>query len=169
MAEVLLAEGNAPASPSVGKVSLYAKTDGFLYSQDADGTESLLSKAPVSTETRSIVVMFDGGGSVLTPGVKQAYWSPAHAGLLTGWRLLADQSGDMVIDIWRSSYDNFPPSLSDTITPSAKPTLTATAKNTSAVLTGWSTGFVTGDIFSFVIESVADVTKVTLFLLYTVS
>lgn len=39
MPQIILAEGAAPATPSTGKVTLYAKTDGLLYSKDDAGTE----------------------------------------------------------------------------------------------------------------------------------
>lgn len=40
MAELILAEGAAPATPATGKVTVYAKTDGKLYSKDDAGTET---------------------------------------------------------------------------------------------------------------------------------
>jgi hypothetical protein len=40
MAQIIFAESAAPATPSTGKVTLYAKTDGLLYSKDDAGAES---------------------------------------------------------------------------------------------------------------------------------
>lgn len=42
MAQIIFAESAAPATPATGKVTLYAKTDGLLYSKDDAGTESSL-------------------------------------------------------------------------------------------------------------------------------
>jgi hypothetical protein len=42
MAQIILAESAAPATPSTGKVTLYAKTDGLLYSKDDAGAESVV-------------------------------------------------------------------------------------------------------------------------------
>jgi len=42
MAQIIFAESAAPATPATGKVALYAKTDGILYSKDDAGTESSL-------------------------------------------------------------------------------------------------------------------------------
>ena len=39
MAEVILAEGAAPATPTSGRITLYAKTDGILYFKDDGGNE----------------------------------------------------------------------------------------------------------------------------------
>src|SRR3990167_9845525 len=43
MAEAIFAEGAAPSTPAASKVTLYAKTDGLLYSKDDVGTETLAS------------------------------------------------------------------------------------------------------------------------------
>lgn len=40
MSQFLLTEGAAPATPSAGKITVYAKTDGLLYFKDDAGTES---------------------------------------------------------------------------------------------------------------------------------
>jgi hypothetical protein len=42
MAEILLAEGPAGATPSTGIVTLYAKADGLLYSKADTGVETPL-------------------------------------------------------------------------------------------------------------------------------
>jgi len=42
MPQIIFAESAAPATPATGKVALYAKTDGILYSKDDAGTESSL-------------------------------------------------------------------------------------------------------------------------------
>ena len=39
MAEIILAEGTAPATPAANKVTLYAKTDSLLYFKDDAGVE----------------------------------------------------------------------------------------------------------------------------------
>ena len=43
MGQHLMPEGAAPATPSTGYVSVYAKADGLLYSKDDAGVETLLS------------------------------------------------------------------------------------------------------------------------------
>jgi len=43
MSRILLSEGAAAATPGTGKVALYAKADGFLYSKDDTGAESQVS------------------------------------------------------------------------------------------------------------------------------
>lgn len=50
MAQILLPEGVAPATPSTGVVSIYSKSDGLMYSKDDAGNETPLGGAslPIS-------------------------------------------------------------------------------------------------------------------------
>jgi hypothetical protein len=52
-------EASAPSTPATGKVVIYAKTDGLLYSKDDAGTETLVSGGA-------------GGGSVATDAIWDA-------------------------------------------------------------------------------------------------
>jgi len=78
--------------------------------------------------------------------------------------LLADQSGNLVVDIWNDTYANFPPTVADTICAAAKPTLAAADKYQDSTLTGWTTAISAGDILRFNVDSVATITRVTLML-----
>lgn len=51
MAQLLIPEGTAPATPGAGVVSLYAKADKRLYTKDDDGVESALGKPWVERVT----------------------------------------------------------------------------------------------------------------------
>jgi hypothetical protein len=115
----------------------------------------------------NVVVTFDGGGSALTTGAQKVYLTVPYAGTITSATLLADQSGDIVIDIWNDTYANFPPTVADTITASAKPTLSSAQKSQDSTLTGWTTAITAGDILEFNIDSAATVTKVILELAIT--
>jgi len=75
---------------------------------------------------------------------------------------VADQSGSIVIDIWKDTYDNFPPTDADSITASAPPTLSSAQKSTDTTLTGWTTTFAAGDLLAFNVDSVTDIERATL-------
>jgi hypothetical protein len=109
-----------------------------------------------------LTAVFDGGGSVLSTGSKSLYLQSPYSGTITSARLFADQSGSIVIDVWKDTYANFPPTVADTITASAKPTLSAAQKSEDTTLTGWATTVTKGDIFEFNIDSVSTITKVVL-------
>jgi hypothetical protein len=84
------------------------------------------------------------------------------AGTWKKWRLLADVSGSIVIDVRRDTYANYPPTGADSIAASAKPTLSAAVTNEDATLTGWTTAFSAGDVVGFNVDSASTVTQVTL-------
>jgi hypothetical protein len=76
--------------------------------------------------------------------------------------LLADQAGDFVVDLWKNTYANYPPTVANTITASAKPTLSAVTKSKDATLTGWSTSISSGDTIRVKIDTSTTVTRVTM-------
>lgn len=81
---------------------------------------------------------------------------------ITQWALMADQSGSIVLDIWKAPLASFPPTAANVITASAKPTLSSANHNSSTTLTGWTTAIAAGDVLRFNVNSVATVTRVTL-------
>lgn len=109
----------------------------------------------------ALEVVIDGGGSEITTGVK-GYLEVPFDCEVTAWRIVADQSGSIVVDVWADTYANFPPLVGDTITGSEKPTLSAAQKNEDSNLTTWTTTFTDGDWLAFNVDSVATVTRVTL-------
>lgn len=125
-----------------------------------------VAKLATGAKTGTMLVTFDGGGSAITTGVKGDLHVPI-AVTITKATLLADQSGSIVIDIWKDSYANFPPTNADTITASAKPTLSGAAKSQDSTLTGWTTSVSAGDVLRFNVDSASTVTRVLLALEYT--
>lgn len=124
------------------------------------------SNSAFDQKAASIVVVLDGGGAAITTGVKCDVEVP-FAGTITGWTLTADQTGSIVIDVWKDTYANFPPVVGDTIAGTEKPTLSAVAKNQDLALTTWTTAVAVGDILRFNVDSAATVTRVTLALRIT--
>ena len=108
-------------------------------------------------------ITIDGGGTTITTGEKGFIQIPFNC-TIESWTLIADQSGSIVIDIWKDTYANAPPTAGDTITASAKPTLSSAQKNTNSTLTGWTTTITAGDVLGFNVDSATTVTRVTLIL-----
>ena len=107
-------------------------------------------------ETLNFVI--DGGGAVIETGIKGD--SPVEfAGTIVQATLLADQSGDIVVDILKATYAGAPPTVS--ITAAAKPELSAAEKSQDPTLSGWTTAIAAGDVLRFVVDSVATVQRVT--------
>jgi hypothetical protein len=124
---------------------------------DFDDVKSRLAAGLV----RDLTFIIDGGGSAITTGQKGHLEIPFKC-KIQGVTLLADQSGSIVIDIWKDTYSNFPPTVGDSICGSAKPTLSSAQKYQDSTLTGWTKTINAGDILAFNVDSVATITRVTL-------
>lgn len=105
--------------------------------------------------------VIDGGGSAITTGVKGDVRIP-FACDLAGVELQSDQSGSIVIDIWKSTYAALPATVTNTITASAKPTISSATKSQDLTLTGWTTAVAEGDWLRFNVDSATTVTRVTI-------
>ena len=114
---------------------------------------------PRLSDTFTVQFIIDGGGSAITTGVKGDLYFP-YACTITGVVLLADQSGSIVVDIWKDSYANYPPTVADTITASAKPTLSSATKSKDTTLTGWTTTVAADSTLRFNVDSITTCTRV---------
>ena len=118
------------------------------------------------SQVATINFVIDGGGAVITTGVKGVLVVD-FACTITKWTLLGDVSGSLVVDVWKDTYANHPPVVGDSITASAKPTISSSTKGQSSTLTGWSTAIAAGDILRFNVDSAATITRATLALTVT--
>jgi hypothetical protein len=109
----------------------------------------------------NLQIVIDGGGSTITTGVKADLVVPYNCTVL-GWDILANASGSIVVDVWKDTYANFPPTVADTITGTEKPTLSSAQKNQDDALTSWTTTLTRNDILRFNVDSATTVTRVTL-------
>jgi hypothetical protein len=110
-------------------------------------------------ELANIGLRIDNGANVIPTGVNGNLVIP-FACTIPQWTLLANESGSVVIDIWKDSYANYPPVVGDSITASAKPTISSADKGQSSTLTGWTTSFAAGDILRFNVDSVTSIKAV---------
>jgi hypothetical protein len=103
-----------------------------------------------------------GDGSGVVPlGILGDYLVP-YACTIQKVDLLADQAGNLTVDIWKDTYANFPPTVADTIVAAAKPTLVGVNKSTDSTLTGWTKAIAAGDILRFNVDASLLVTRVLL-------
>ncbi len=125
---------------------------------------SVTAPSRVSTIPFQIV---DDGVTVITTGLKGFFRVP-FACTITGWQILSTDAagpataGSIVVDLWKDTSANYPPTVADTITASAKPTLSAANFVSSTTLTGWTTSLAAGDVLAFNVDSAALVTRVLL-------
>lgn len=109
----------------------------------------------------TITFVIDGGGSAITTGVKGDLEIPFGCTIVAA-TLLADQSGSIVVNVWKDTYANYPPTVADKITASAPPTISTATKSQDTTLTGWTTSITAGDTLRFNVDSVTTIQRVTL-------
>lgn len=114
----------------------------------------------------NLTFVIDGGGATITTGIKGDLEIP-FACTITQVTMLADQTGSIVVDIWKQVYASFPPTVTQTITASALPTITTAVKSQDATLTGWTTTCSAGDILRFNVNSVTSIQRCTIALRVT--
>lgn len=154
-----------PSGSGTNKVVVTAPalaSDRAIAWPDAAGTVALTTQT-----TGSIEFELDGSGLAIAAGTKLAVVRLNYAGTITGAYLFADVSTSSVIDIWKDTTANYPPTNADSITASAKPTLTAATNSANTTLTGWTTSFAAGDVVIIEVESNNNATHLKLVLTTT--
>ncbi len=131
-----------------------AATDGQVAKADGAGAVTF------EDDQGGVSFIIDGGGSAITTGVKGDIEMP-FAGIITRAALFADQTGSIVIDIFKDTFANFPPTVADTITASAKPTISSGVKDEDDTLTGWTVTFAKGDVLRYNVDSITTIQRCT--------
>lgn len=105
--------------------------------------------------TSTIGVFIDGGGSAITVGEKAQLLIPFSCSI-QAWSLLSDRSGSVTVDIWKSSYETYPPTASSSITNTSRPFISGSVKNrstSSLSSAGWATNISTNDTLKFYVSA----------------
>jgi hypothetical protein len=156
-----LEDPSPPATPPAGEVHCWAdEATKTLHCIDDTGATVDLADTGTAGLAAGISFVIDGGGAEITTGVK-GFLEVPFACTITAVRLLADQSGSIVVDIWNDTYANYPPTDADSITASAVPTISTATKAEDTTLTGWDVDVAAGDILGFNVDSVTDIERVT--------
>jgi len=77
-------------------------------------------------------------------------------------KLVADAAGSAEVDIWKSTYADFPPTVDDSIVGSTPPTLSSEVKMTDVALTGWTKTWARGSWLAFYINSISGIGTLTI-------
>lgn len=116
-----------------------------------------------SSPLKQMQLVFNDGPGGVTAGVK--CWVPIPSPCtITGWRMVADVSGDIVVDLWADDFTSFPPAGGDSITAGAYPSLVAAQTAEDTVLAGWTKSLSAGDWMAANVISASTVTYVILVL-----
>lgn len=127
---------------------------------------NLVSAASGAGLVTTLNIVIDGAGATITTGIKLDIVVD-FACTINAVTMLADQSGSIVVDIWKDSYANFPPTDADSITAGAPPTISSATKSQDSTLTGWTTSISGGDILRFNVDSATSIQRLTLALKVT--
>lgn len=106
----------------------------------------------------SLEVVFEGspvaGGSMVD-------LTMAFDGRMTGFKIVADQAGDLVLDVRKASPFPAIPAPGDSVVGAAFPTLSASQTYDDQVLPGWDVDFLKDDVVRIVVLSAATITRAT--------
>lgn len=115
------------------------------------------------TNVKATGITIDGGGSVITTGVK-GYFAVPYGGVIRSVTMLADTSGSITVDIWKTNYAGYPPVLVNSITAAAIPSIVAANKYQDTTLSGWTTTITAGDVLGYNVTNASSITRLNLIL-----
>lgn len=144
-------------------VTAKATLDGATGNLSLSGT---LTTTRIIGETTIFPIVIDGAGGAIAAGVKVDLPWPYNA-KITGWEIMADQSGSIVVDLWKDTYANYPPTVADTFVGANKPTLATAQKHTYTAAAGAEWTINQGDIVRVNVDSATTVTRVLIALKVT--
>jgi len=121
----------------------------------------MVNKLYVRGDESAIEFVINEGGGALSVGVKEYVEVPFNC-YIEEQTLGADQSGDLVLDLWVDKYASYPPTVGDTITASAKPTISSGTKDKDSTLTGWTRQLTKGHWIGLKVDSCTTITFATL-------
>jgi len=124
-------------------------------------TASFATTASYTSISRSFGITINGGGSAITTGIKSDIIIPYNMNI-SGYTMVADVSGSIVVDLWKSDYNIYPPTSASSITDNQKPSITNDIKSINTNLTNWTSSINAGDVIRFNVSSSSTITKLTL-------
>lgn len=94
--------------------------------------------------------------SAIIVGTTSYYRVPFNC-TITGWYITETSatpvSGSIVLDVWKDTSGNYPPTVADSIAGTEKPTLTTQIQNSDTTLTTWTTSLNSGDYLGIKVDS----------------
>jgi len=135
-----------------------AASDGKTYGRkDGDWAEV--------TGGGAIEVVFDGGSGAIQAST-QLWLIVPKAITITGAYAFSDVSTTTVVDVWKDTIANYPPTNDDSITASAPITITTATNSSDTTLTGWTTAIAALSVLVFNIDSNTASKRLTVVLTY---
>ena len=121
-----------------------------------------IALATTADLTRTINFVLDNGSLDIEPGSK-GYIRIDVTGTVESWMLVSETTGNIAIDVRKTSYANFPNGFTS-IVGSEFPLLINQSKNRDEDLTTWNRQITAGDILDFSVLSCSGIQKCSVFL-----
>lgn len=121
---------------------------------------------PSGAGTPQLGVVLDAGMSSISSGGTY-YVKIPFACTIDSWEVIADKTGNIVVDVWKSDFANFPPTIADSIAGTQFPSLVNQQKNLDVNLTTWDKNVIAGDWMAFHVDSADTVSYVVVTLQVT--
>ena len=168
-----LNDQGAPYSPNNNQQLIVTKNGLFLdpaNDYNISGDKIVFTTAPTSTDdiviialaaaadlTRTVNYVIDSGSLPMQTGDKGKLTIDV-TGVIENIRVLSDQTGDIVFEIEKTTFANYP--NFSTMTGGNKVQLTNTDKYFDDVLNNWTSTIVAGDILRFNVISVNNIRRI---------
>jgi len=110
----------------------------------------------------------------VTTGAKESYVRFPWAGTISQWSVLGtpvsgQTTGSIVFDVWRSTFNAFPPVSAGTITDASKPTISGAVTGTGVVTASWVNTITAGECYKINVDSCTNIAAATLVLEVTLA
>jgi hypothetical protein len=125
-----------------------------LYIGDGSTAGGIEVSGSTSNINKYFGAVFDGGGSAIVAN-KKAYVRVPTACTIVAAYILADVSGTISVEVWKDTFENFPPTVADKISASAPIALSSAQSGEDTTLTGWTTSLSAGDVICFNVSALA--------------
>ena len=134
-------------------------------------TASKVNQSAIYGWLGALEVILDGGGIALQASASATFEAPFSC-TLTSAKFYLDTSTETRIDVWKDTYANYPPTITDTIVSSAGGDTTFSTSGVSAtkfsatIDNDWTKTITANDVIKVVVESNDLATKATVVLNY---
>lgn len=114
-----------------------------------------------SANTFAIVLILNGAGEVIPVGTLKWVRIP-FACTIVNASILADQVGDVQVDVWKDTFANYPPTDGDSITAAAPLAIVAGTTVMDTTLTGWTKAIAEDDVLMMHVDSCTTITEISI-------
>lgn len=144
-------------------LGLIKSIDGEPYIYSSSGWSEIKTSENGSNDAiDSITIVFDAGVDGEISVDSQTDIFVPYGCTIKAYTMLAVGPGSITVNVWKNTFENFPPNASDSICASNRPTITEGIKSQDLTLSGWSTSVIAGDTIRANVDSCAGISRVSL-------